>query len=403
MSAVTPEGKPGEPHDRPVWVVALAVGISGVLLGYLLGTAGVPGDTDAIADTTSTTSTTTVPTTTTASPASAAGRRPIGTDGLPLAELIPGLQGRLIVEIGTWRDSDLLVWSDRLSVPRLATSRGLFAYVPDASGSWIAARGDSAGDLGGFAGALYAGRTYPLRPMALGVHTFAWHQTHPGRLAWIQRAASSESLELWVAEIDDLGRSIAPTRIMALDPEEILGAEPALVWDDHGFMISGYDRAVEEPFVAFLDPGGAERWRLPKHAHSVSIAAGAVLIITYESAAGYTSILSTDIADEPRPVDWSSREVSRGLLSPDGERIALIARETRLELRTLDGVLLAESGLDHRVWHADWSPDGRFIVAAGDRLSMGNVPSVIAIDTTDMELYEIIFNDWVQSAYVRLP
>lgn len=132
MSAVTPEGRRDPRLRRPGWSLVVAVGVAGVLFGYLLGVVG-PRDEDPVAlPTTSTTADTTTVTQPTG---------PVSGPAVEQPELLAAGWEELdrppvaTVSAWAWSESGLFAWA-----PSHVTPGQPAAYVLDPdTGSWRAA------------------------------------------------------------------------------------------------------------------------------------------------------------------------------------------------------------------------------------------------------------------------
>lgn len=405
MSAVSPEGQPNERPNRLKLPLVTGVGIVAMAFGYLLGIAGTTDRSPADTVTTSTASETPGQTvTTTAQPSSASepGPRPISTEGRRLDELVPGFDGSLIIEFHGEETPDrpaLVVWPRYLATPTVHEIPGLmpFSVTLNATATVVAARGPSA-DAQHPEGILYIGLPETLRPTSFNVLSVVWNEADPARVAWL-RAIGADDRELWVGQVDDSGRLLS-SEVVAVGTWDRLWC-----FDSLGFIVSISD--TEEMALVALDTDGAELWRTSRRPASRLFRAGCVLLIESPEHNGMDVEywLVTSSASDPQHLDWVSHShpVGTSALSPEAQRVAFFMRD-RLELWTLDGTLILDRPLDHRIRHASWSPDGRFVIAVGYRASAVDSTdgfTVLIVDTISDTEYEILFNKLPLQVFVR--
>jgi hypothetical protein len=425
MTAVTPQGKPSEPPDRPTWPLIATVGLAAAVLGYLLGAAGTNGDPVGGAETTSTivSPEPTSPATTTTVPRP---REP------SLAELVPGFEGTLVAQLGqqhliVFSGPRLAVWPAQRDSPMFREQPIMVVASPDASGTLMAGLGPVA--MIGWS-ALYVGRPESMRPVRHDVSSYAWHSTQPGHLAWLEFTDDPGHYDLMVADMpaEESQALLSPGRRIT----EVLDAR-LHSWGQWGFLLVG--QLGEE--VILLDENGDERWR--HQATNAHVAASGDMLLSREPRWGdFSGLLlipagSLDTGDAI-PLAWIPERTAAVGWSPDSLRLALAVRDPdsrccdnlilHIEVRTIEGTLLSsqmvrdfnithvatpsierfdgESYLDEW-WTSEirWTPDGRFVIVAGvDPMGPGRV---LLYDTTDLVLHEVAFPSQVHRAFVRQP
>jgi WD40 repeat protein len=398
MVAVRPEGAPGPSGDiRSRSIVAVVV-LAALVLGYILGaSSGLVGDGGELGAGDETT--TTEPATTTAAP------HPT------LEELVPGFDGLLITEGGHPPDLEIAVWHPTTRFPSMSRLPPATSIVPDASGNLLAGLGEMG--RGSPYSTLYAGRPGSLWPVAAGVTSFAWHQSEPGRLAWLELESAGGGLHLSHGDMNDVGQFVRGDAVAHLGQ---LGRAELIGWDHWGFLLQG--ATDDGPAVFLLDPEGSERWRL--QADGASVLAGERIVLRHErwidSEIDFAFTTPDAAATDPpstivRTFQLSWDQFSRAVWAPDGSHLAVMSWESRSAIWRIEvwqhNVVLRETVTfdDRWIWGMSWSPDGRFIVAPAELLDRAGAARYVVMfyDTRLGISFDVPMPHWVQTAFVRQP
>jgi hypothetical protein len=205
--------------------------------------------------------------------------------------------------------------------------------------------------------------------VAVRVVSVAWHDTEPGRLAWLTCwGAPGRSGTLSTLDVADGAAGPVPVRSI----ERVCGEDSGLWlegWGDWGFALGRWEEDRSE-FV-FLDMDGTEVSSV-RNDYADVVAAGAGGTIVTEGLPGpgvSSSLVSVDgQRRDPVPGLADNEWAEAALWSPDGSLVALSLRRSATEVRAIrivevaTGVEIAEFTEPYREgWPMAWSGDGRFI------------------------------------------
>lgn len=405
MTAVRPEGAPSEHRERPLWPIVVAVAVAAGVLGYLFGATNTTGRSPTAADTTGAATTTAAahsgPLTTTTSPAP--------PDIPTLAELVPGFEGTLVAHLGSLTTGVLVVWPADASVPdRIDLDEGT-ALRLDASAALAARRAPAFGEGNGEYSTLLIGpfpSVQDMRPAALSVGSFAWHGTKPRFLAWVEATGpdgpgGAAGRTLWTAEVDEggalVGRSaVGPT------PEALIS------WGEWGFLVHTFEGERSQRHIALLDPSGSEVWAMEVDGPGVDAAASAAgrILVRHDPVHERPLLINDSATEPPVPHEWAPSASLWFSWHPLEDRVVSanwVDGGYLIAVWDLDGSMLNSVVVTHRIWDVGWTPDGRFIVAPGERWPGALDHIVLFYDTEDGSLHEVGFDLWVQYAILLHP
>jgi hypothetical protein len=421
MTAVTPQGTPNPRTDRPPWPLVVAVGVTGAVLGYLLGAAGLPGEPEGAS----------APALATEDPAHATeDTEMVPPDAVRLGDLVPGLEGTLVANVGEPAPyQGLMMWSRGWSSPRHGSIAAGGPISPNASGGQIARLGRAAGDIGPDS-ALYLGSWSgsPLTPARLGVRSFAWHDTDPSLIAWLEAADEPtgadlppgfeewekrfyEPRELWVAAV----AANTPFQLIGDPVATIPGAE-LLAWGSWGYAVAVPEVEVDppnwRPWLVVLAPDGEERWRTLDW--TVAVSPTGLLLLQGSTPTGELRIASAAENEEVGAVPMEHGVTFAAAFSPDGRRLAFLGRRSEP-----DGWVVAVWDLDAAGWTrvADlpgtgynaagpgglirWTPDGRFVLVPGRLHTVAGSFGITFYDTVEDTAHHLEIGPVVHLAFVR--
>ncbi len=366
-------------RSLPVLPAAVAIGLLGLLVGYVFGAARAPAPSPPIqaedlsgvdhnadpavatpfgqpvpeAHVTGETSpgTTSLTTTTTTTPPAR------------LSELVPGFRGTM-----SWVDYAGKVhrWNSGAREPR-----AIDVPIESWGHDWNAEGTRLLYVSGNRTPALYVGVPGAEEPLALQVTMARWHATHANRFAWLGSTdAQAFDERVWeapmrlsVAELESSTRQVATLDVAA-------GFEHTewylMSWNDDGFALirSSWNQVGPEweSAVVILDASGAVVFEEAGLEWLASRPDGSVLV----AEARYNAIPTQDdrnarivlLDGSTEPVDIDSN-VWTVAYSPDGSHRAQIDGHGRLSLRSP-----SETTTFTRLAHSvTWGPDGRFVVA----------------------------------------
>jgi hypothetical protein len=423
MTVVTPHGTPNPRTDRPPWPLLVAVGIAGVVLGYLLGAAGGSNDLDTDVE----------------PPPVGAGEAEApslpqpedGPDGARLGDLVPGLEGTLVVNVGEPAPyQGLMVWSRGWSSPRPSTMAAGGPISPNASGGQIARLVRAAGDIGPDS-ALHVGSWSgsPMAPARLDVRSFAWHGTDPGLIAWLEAVDEPTGVDLppgfeeWERRFFE-PRALRVAAVGTTTPFQVIGDPVAtipggelLAWGSWGYAVAVPEVEVDPPnwrgeWLVVLAPDGEERWRTLDRAAAVSPAG--LLLLQVSAPTGEFRIVNAADNEEVGAGTMGHGVAFAAAFSPDGRRLAFLVRRF-----DPDGWLAAVWDVDAAEWTrvADlpgtgynvagpgglirWTPDGRFVLVPGRLHTVAGGFGITFYDTVDDTAHHLEIGPVVHLAFVR--
>jgi hypothetical protein len=296
---------------------------------------------------------------------------------VPLREAVPGF--RDVITAMTWGDHgvDILRWPASETAPELTATfghgtsgrnRGL-----DATGRWhseIREQGvltvqSVAGDTGERSSRVVFGEL---------VRSSAWHDTEPGRLAWLACSPDSAATSGTLYEVD-ASRDVAESVVMRSVENTCRDGGAWLAgWGEWGmlFEVSDRGRGVGQVLV---DPLGIEIARGSDASGDAWMIAGGpdgstIWTVDPLSPAASSFRLSADGRQRSRLPGLADDEwLDAARWSPDGSLLALLPRRTFVDdpvvrvVEVASGAVVAEvTEPGWEVWATAWSTDGRFFL-----------------------------------------
>jgi len=383
---IDPQFSPPPPGDgQGPWL--RAAGVVGVvaaafIFGWLLRSPSpAESEPDEVAATSSTalagetvaaSTTTRPPTTTTTEPPEMVGLE------MPLGEAVPGFTDTIMMEVWSEAGIDLMRWRPSEPAPETIVSFSHdepsgFAGL-DASGTWYAVQDENGvlsirpvtgvvDDSGGWWPPAFR------EAVGLRVAALAWHDTEPGRLAWLtcSRTAGGPGT-LYTLDV-----TVGTAEPVPIRPVENACSENSGVylggWGDWGFELGRWDESEpyeESVFLLHFDGTekatlGGDVWFAPSP--------GGVIWTEEVSGPGATSYLVTTDGQTRRPVPGLADDewVDGALWSLDGSLLALSPSKAFTDtpviriVEVATGTILAEITEGRGVWPTAWSRDGRFL------------------------------------------
>lgn len=300
-----------------------------------------------------------------------------------LGDLIPGTDGTLVTATGQGGIA-LTEWPT--DGPRrnqvIPMHTGPFLEF-DVSGRQLAFLGSSAISSGR---TLYVGNLSNWAPVDAAA-SYMWHETEPGRIAWVTYA---ESPDLCQAVVEPEGGLSAVSCIDA--PGEVLTG-----YDQFGYLMLSEGEVLRSDLSGALvgDAPGSDALIGPE---------GRVLIVTYDSAADQTSFsLAGPELDDVAHLGWAPANalgeygfVAWSPLSATPELAFLVSLEDerwQLQRWSIDGQNLNALNLRGRYWDVGWDSTGHFLLVPGVTES-DHV--VVVYDLLEREATYVPFTGWVQ-------
>lgn len=276
-----------------------------------------------------------------------------------LSEIVLGFDHTLVaVARGSEDVVDLLIWPADGGVTTNAIRNGYRMSI-DASGQHYAMLTPLPGDSDLL---LSTGRYHSIVPKVTGVHSYAWHETTAGLLAFTTVAENGWHLE----ELLPSGRV-----------EEVAGgpeAESMLVgWGEWGYALqipgTGTLLLTPEGEIKDVDPGVV-----------FSTSAGEWMPARDESF----MLLSSGGGVQRIRVEEELGDVQNAAISPEGDLIAVVsASGLHVVTRAQASVIAGYEG--PVVGTPTWSPDGRFVAVLGTR-------GAVVLDVVE-DLFYPVFTD----------
>ncbi len=329
---------------------------------------------------------------------------------MPLDEAVPGFKDTITLAMsgGGWggQDVDILRWRSFHSAPRLILSSpsnssgdGEWFGGLDAAGSRIVLHDEygvvtvrrvtSAGN--DLIWGEPTGEAVGLRALSS-----AWHDTEPGRLAWVSCARGQDG-PATVFTLDVADRS-AETVLVTSVPD-VCNGFPVWIdrWGDWGFALGGDGVRMEEDdleegyeWTTLLDSHGVELALFDDRPSEVNlVAAGPAGTVWNEEPVPnqpVSFLLSLDgQRRDPVPGLTATEWVDEARWSPDGSRIALAKLSVvhpwiRIADTATGETLFEIEEANSVVWQPHWSSEGRFLLYA--RASQGSSEtSLVVYDT----------------------
>jgi hypothetical protein len=232
----------------------------------------------------------------------------------------------------------------------------------------------------------------------------SWHDTSPGRLAWLSCPRTPDGpATLYTLDVADY--SAEPIAVVRL--QDACGESPLWInsWGDWGFALERIEGWAEtgwgEPkaWTVLLDPGGTELVQFEQGPGGVDlVGAGPGGTIWNEEpieAPTGSFLLSLDGQQRtPVPGLAENEWVEQARWSPDGSSVALVVHNRGTD-RTLIRIVDAATGanaaeiddLGPVVQQTRWSSDGRHLLVGHDRDEFGAAGAALAIyDTAAAEI-----------------
>ena len=338
-----PPSRGGRGPGKAVLTIA-AVAISAMAFGWLLASPNANEPTTASAFDSTIASTIPETTTTTSTIPSAA---PLADAGVPLAQLVPGFTDTVVFLTTPMGSFDILRWEasksatePSLSIERDDAGPGSWPTGLDASGSWFA-RVQSDGVLMAHPVPGPGQQEQERQPVGLRVRSAMWHESEPGKLAWLTCSRSSPGPAVpTTLDLDD--RDAEPVALHPFDLGCVTGRRGGVwldSWTDEGVAVNAFGHRPTRPIT--------------------SIASASTL-----TEKPYTRLRQPvpGIADERLVVNaaWSSN----GMLvavnvrpNPDDPDSAVRVIDT-----TTGAAVFEAEGQNSGVIPMAWSTDGRFLI-----------------------------------------
>jgi hypothetical protein len=356
----------------PRWMVAVAVLVAVVALGWLVRST-TPGTTASSALDGQAATTTTLGSASSLGPASPEEMSPIrrAVSDVPLGEAMPGFDNTITALVWRGQGVDVVRWPP--SWPGAETivsfdpgaggsSRGL-----DASGDWLVETRASSivvvpieGDVATFRGETLVGEGT----------SAVWHDARPGRLGWLTCPTGGAVASLHTADVT--GDLVEPETLPLVDVTcRDAGVWPER-WGDWGLLLRTSEGSGTQ---VLLDADGTEvaRGRLsPDGEWFVGVGPAGTTVWTEGPATGDASsfLLSPDGADRTAVPGLGEGELLRAaLVSPDGSLLALVpdlaashGSVVRIVVAATGATLAEIEEPSAQVDRMVWSADSRFLV-----------------------------------------
>ena len=379
-----------EPPAGPGKVVV--AGVIGLALGFVVGLVAQRGSGEPAPDTTAA-----LPTTATTAPVTTVGPEPTAGGGpggsVPLAELVPGLDGTLVAWVGSGTNPRPRIWSWPAAATEptvLPPPPGTLAVDWDASGRWAAALARSP-----VGPTLYIGIVEDaIHPVYTGASSFRWHPEDEGAIAWIGVERDLGHV-LYRGRFSALGFEYE--EVAALQPGPIL-SDVLVAWGDWGYVL--FRRTQETLGIVTYDPDGD----LVADGDGLELAAAGpdgTLYVVEQTAviSGSAPIAATDVSlTDLRDLGWSA---GRGLaISHDGRFAATITETSFGSALDVHGpatsfqTLLDSSNAIVLGWSADdrfviaWAPESRLRTDPAQRgFQVG--PALVFVDLQDRSVHAV--------------
>jgi hypothetical protein len=314
------------------------------------------------------------------------------------SDLLPEVDGVLVVVITSQAEADLELvrWANGAS-PRSSRIPMLDGPVLgfDISDEFMAFLGPSATLEGS---TLYVGDLDRWAPAAVGVSSFRWHATIPGRIGWLE--VDEMSRLCWA----DFYRAdgLASATCVPGSVDELVG------FDSTGFLV--VDHANRS--VSRFDATG-QRLRSVPGTDALIGPDGQVLIVDRDRDGGGArfSLADSDLASVT-DLDWAPenaageygfvawnptahpREIAFHTWADEDELY-------QLQRWTIDGTPRGTVNLSGRVWDVTWDSTGRYLLAPGVLNERDSVLQVF--DTRSMDLVFVHYDNWIQDAELVSP
>jgi hypothetical protein len=364
------------------WTVGIAAALGVVAAAVIFTTADDRPEAESVA----TTLTTMPAPTTTSTPSS-----PSTTTGPTLRDLLPDVDGTLVVAInGLTGSFGLRLTQWRSDSPRTSRDIPMLSGPVlefDVTGQYMAFLGPAAmGDS-----TLYVGNPNSWIAAEVGVSSFRWHSTIPGRIGWLSLQGPASLC--WADRVE--GGGLTGSACVEAIGDSLVG------FDSNGFIVADYASNT----VVRIDPSGGAVGSLP--GMDVKIGPdGRVLVVDHDDETeGWSFVLANaDLTDAQR-LDWApasalgeSGLVAWSPVSHPPELAFLVYEDQEWEIQrwSLDGVLLKTADLAGRVWDVGWDSTGRYLLAPGVLDPGEHVLQIHDVFTADSVV--VPFDNWIQDA-----
>lgn len=245
-----PPPRGGRGPSKAVLAVA-GIAIAAMAFGWLLGSPDPTVPNAAAATDIETVETTS--TTTTTLPSAA----PLAESGVPLSQLVPGFTDSIILLTTPQGSFDISRWEAAasatelaLSIEREAAGQGSWPTGLDASGSWFA-RVLRDGVLVAHPVPGPGEEAQARQPVGLRVRSAMWHESEPGRIAWLSCSRSSPGPAVpTTLDLDD--PDAEPIALRTFDLGCVTGRRGGVwldSWTDEGVAVNEFGRRPTEPIT----------------------------------------------------------------------------------------------------------------------------------------------------------
>jgi hypothetical protein len=302
---------------------------------------------------------------------------PVGL-AVPLGEAVPGFTDTIAMIRWGGEQIDVLHWTPSQARPVTVASSdgGAWFFGLDASGRWVAEIEDGVLSVHPVPGSNGEG-PWPDgfdRAIDVRVASAVWHDSDPGRLAWVKcsldprstdggprRVATLHSLDLGAGahEMPDTGATIDGGCVPGW------GISPHLFrWSTEGIRFWSESDPEHEHLIR---PDGSTVVVSDDTETVVSPDRWAIAIA--DSPWGESLLVSPDGTNHAIPGLAVGESIGGAVWSPDGSRLAYVAHP-RNDAPVLIRIVEVASGTvdaevtapDHELWPATWSTDGRFLL-----------------------------------------
>lgn len=372
---------PERGRGRSIWWVPIAGAVvAAFFFGWLLGSPASIEPDKVVAAGSTTTAPSVETTLTTVTATTSVPRTPprLAVSDVPLTETVPGFKDTIVM-LTTPEDSfNVMRWKPSKPTTEvvLALDRdedGWFGPWPvglDASGNWFA-QVQGGGELTVHGVPDAVGEWAESESVGLHVGSVIWHETDPGRLAWVECPRSSSGPAV-LFTLDVADRSVDPVLLRSFDGG-CAGAYTWLEeWTSRGVLIGSESEGRSAERV-LIDADGTEILIGFDSSVLAESPDGATLWIEHDpEEPGATWFLLSQDGQQRIPVPGLA--ANEGLFdaswSPDGNHMALSVAagldNPVSVIRVVDsvtGAVLAERGVPgYEIIAMAWSSDGRFLV-----------------------------------------
>lgn len=298
---------------------------------------------------------------------------PTGVDAL--STLVPDLEGTVVMTVEIAGTVEWWEWrADDNGPTRLPLSGHLSETRLDASGSLAAAIERHADDPL----ALRMGEGPELSRIFYAVHSYVWHRSEPGRLAWLSQSDPAQPAVVHIAY--SKGRTVysKPLALLAgvdlVTPGRRDGVRLAAL-DDYGVVVEEWLLDDEKKFTARVTRIGTDG-AVAGEAEGVfaGLAPGGVMLVRSTSdAAALPTLYGPDMSLAGELLGPAAHV----LWSRDGSKRAAVFPGPVVEVREGDSTISLAVPLDSPRLET-WSADGRFVVLTGWR---DEIPALAFVNT----------------------